>query len=195
MTRLKDQIKQSIADLIDTITHENIAEATELVAKRLGLSERLINYTHVEFRNKLNEPRFRKVPQHERVLLLPHCLRDTTVCPNVYGEDGLKCDGCEKCQVGRIKTLVEKRYGVKTFILPGGSMVTKIIKRHRPRAVVGVACFEEVNLGFDKLRQLGIPVQGVLLLRDGCKDTQVNVDEILEKLELVDSQPRESGDE
>lgn len=195
MVRLTDQIKQSVADLIDTITHEDIAEATELVAKRLGLSKRLINYTHVEFRNKLNEPKFRRVPLHERILLLPHCLRDASVCPNEYGEDGLRCDGCEKCQVGRIKRLVEKRYGIKTFILPGGSMVAKIIRKYRPRAVVGVACFEEVNLGFDKLRQLNIPVQGVLLLRDGCKDTQVNVDEILEKIELGDSQPREPGKE
>ena len=52
-------------------------------------------------------------------------------------------------------------------------MLTKIIKDFRPQAIMGVACKKEIVMAFD---ELGLPTQGVELLKDGCVNTDVDLD-------------------
>lgn len=178
------KIKEAIYDLIDLGSHIDVAGTTKIIAKKLGLNERMIHYTHVEIRNYLHQSKFERVPAKERVLFLPHCLRHAEKCQARQGENGLECAHCGRCQIDRIIKLAKGKGYEEVYVVPGGSLVLKIIERKRPKAILGVACYNEISMAMDKLKGSRIPAIGVLLLRDGCRDTLANLTEIEEKLDL-----------
>ena len=184
MPSITYKIKEQIGKLVDKTTHLNVAETTEAIAKKLGLSERLVNYTHIELRNKLNEYGYRRVPLNERFLFLPHCLRNSKECKADYTAEGLQCKRCGKCQITELIAMAEDVGFNKVFICPGGSMVKKIVMKYKPMAVLGVSCFDEANLAFDSMQGTPISPQATLLLCDGCKDTKANLTEVREKMIL-----------
>ena len=65
-------------------------------------------------------------------------------------------------------------------------MVKKLVEKHKPKATIGVCCFHEATMAFDMLKGKKVAPQVVLLLRDGCKDTLVNLPLLEEKLKLID---------
>ncbi|MDD5148040.1 MAG: DUF116 domain-containing protein [Candidatus ainarchaeum sp.] len=184
---LTSKIRASISKLIDSGAHLDASKATEVIGKKLGLSERMINYTHIEIRNTLNEFDFKKTPYNERILFLPHCLKHSEKCIAKYNGDGLKCMDCGACQTSEIKKIAENLGYKGVFITPGGSMIKKIIAKYKPKAVLGVCCYEEANLAFDELKGKKVAPQAVLLLRDGCRNTLANIEEIREKMAMIDS--------
>lgn len=184
MPGITSQIKEYIARLVDKTTHLDVAETTQAIAKRFGLSDRLINYTHIELRNRLNEYGYKRVPFGKRVLFLPQCLRNSKECRAEYGEEGLQCKRCGKCQINELISLAESLGYARVFVCPGGSMVQRLVRKYKPKAVLGVCCYDEANMAFDKLQGTGVSPQAVLLLYDGCRDTKVNVAEVKEKMEL-----------
>ncbi len=187
MPSITYKIKEQIGKLVDKTTHLNVAETTEAIAKKFGLSERLVNYTHIELRNKLNEYGYRRVPLSERFLFLPHCLRNSKECKASYTDEGLQCKRCGKCQINELIALAEEVGFQKVFICPGGSMVKKIVMKYKPKAVLGISCFDEANLAFDSMQGTSIAPQATLLLYDGCKDTKANITEVKEKMLLGNS--------
>ena len=182
------KIRARISTIIDRGTHLDISRSTQGIAKALGLNQRLIHYTHIELRNALNEVDFQATPYNERILFLPHCLKNSKKCKAPYTDEGLQCKECGACQTGELKAFAESLGYKGVFITPGGSMVQKIIEKKRPKAVVGVCCYEEANMAFDRLRGTGIAPQAVTLLKDGCKDTVANIEEVKEKMRLIDSE-------
>ena len=184
MATVAERIRDSVAKIVDGGAHLDLAEATQKIARELGLSERLVHYTHTELRNRLDEPRFKKVPPQERILFLPQCLRNSKECKAELTDEGWKCRKCGKCKIKELVELAEKKGYKKIFIVPGGSMIVKLAQKYKPKAIVGIACHEEVNLGIEKAHELNMPAIGILLLREGCKDTDVSIDEVKEKLLL-----------
>ncbi|MCD6434120.1 MAG: DUF116 domain-containing protein [Candidatus Diapherotrites archaeon] len=181
---MADRIKRAVAEFLDVTTNLDISEATQVVAQKLGLNERWTKYTHIEFRNKLNELAFRETPLEKRAVFLPHCIRKQNKCKGKYGKFGLECKGCGACQIAEL-IRISKEIGYKDiFVVPGGSMVIKIIKKIKPKAALGVACYNELNLAFNALRKLGVAAQGVLLLKEGCSETFTNIEEFREKAML-----------
>lgn len=185
MPSITYKIKEQIGKLVDKTTHLNVAETTEAIAKKFGLSERLVNYTHIELRNKMNEFGYRRIPLNERFLFLPHCLRNSKYCKASYTNEGLQCKRCGKCQINELIAMAEEVGFQQVFICPGGSMVKNIMMKYRPKAVLGVSCFDEATLAFDSVQGTSIAPQATLLLQDGCKDTRVNLTEVKEKMLLM----------
>lgn len=185
------KIKQSIARVIDSGTHVSVASSTQFIAKKLGLSERWVNYTHVEIRNKLNELKYRRVPFNERILFLPHCLKHSKKCNAEYNHEGLQCKSCGNCKISELEKMAKERDYGGVYVCPGGSLVIKLVEKHKPKAVLGVCCFEEAQLVFDKLKGSGVAAQAVLLSKDGCVDTDVNVEEVREKMDLIEKNKKE----
>ncbi|MCX8190410.1 MAG: DUF116 domain-containing protein [Candidatus Diapherotrites archaeon] len=184
MENTVEKIKEAVSKAFDTGTHLNIAKATEKIAKKLGLSERWVEYTHIEFRNKMNEIAYKKVPYNERLLFLPHCMRNATRCKAIYDSEGLQCVCCNECKIGSIKAIA-KELGYKgIFVCPGGSIVLELVNRYKPKAVLGVCCYKEAMIAFDVLKDIGVAPQAVLLSRAGCINTEVNTEEVIEKLLL-----------
>ncbi len=130
----------------------------------------------IEALNRLYEKEFRNVPFSERIIFLPHCLRSRE-CKAETCAEGVRCINCGKCNIGLFKKEAEE-LGYHIFIVPGFSMVKKIIGEYKPKAVLGVSCLNELNKAKDEVNGKKIILQGLALLKDGCVDTEADWDKI-----------------
>lgn len=127
---------------------------------------------------------FARTGYGERLLLLPQCLRSTGECQALEDAAEYVCAGCGTCKIDTItRRARELGYG-GVRVLKGGSALANSIEQLQPRAVLGVACELEGALGVLECERLGVPVQFIPLLRDGCADTDVDINEIFEVLEF-----------
>jgi len=132
------------------------------------------------------EAAFARVPYSERAVFMPQCLRHPE-CPARLTVEGIQCVNCGRCGLGEIKAEAE-RLGYRFFIAPGSSLIKRMMKKFRPKAVLGVGCPMEAKEGSSLVSAAGIPVQNVYLGRDGCVDTRVDVKMLLDKLLLADGE-------
>jgi hypothetical protein len=144
----------------------------------LGLEDREMLAYFIKLHNAMNMKEFGKIPVSERAIFMPQCLRSSR-CPAHLTPEGLKCQNCGQCSVGNACTLLEK-LGYRTFIVPGSSFIKRMVKKYRPRALLGVGCLSEVKDGIDMADKLGITVMGVVTLKEGCVETIVNWADIYE---------------
>ena len=139
------------------------------------------------------EERLSAVPASERVLLLSHCQRPSQTCPGKFNKTGLRCpaDCTENCRLGDLrKAALELGYrGV--CIAAGGAQALRYVKETNPRGIVAVACHKELDEGVAAVRELTLPtavepppILRVPLLRDGCVDTEVDMNVALEAISL-----------
>jgi hypothetical protein len=170
----------------------NAVSAAESIGKSLGLSNTMIQFTHIELRNAIYEPEFKKIPFGERALFLPHCTRNAKTCKAIQGEEGHKCKNCGACDIDKAVKIAKKLGYKKIFIVPGGSVIKKILEKHKPRAAIGVSCFNEAILAFEMAKYSKIIPQAVLLLKDGCKDTKINLPLLEEKLSMIDESAKQN---
>ncbi|MGZ7136464.1 MAG: DUF116 domain-containing protein, partial [Methanobacterium sp.] len=68
------------------------------------------------------------------------------------------------------------------FIIPGSTFLKKIVKENNFKAVLGVACYQDLNLAMMKLSDFSC--QGVALLKDGCVCTKVDSRAVLDKMDV-----------
>jgi hypothetical protein len=147
-------------------------------ASNVGVDEKIVDQIGVEVRNKVNEKSFKQIDDKDKVLILPHCLRNPK-CEAKLNMTGLHCTHCNRCVIGVLKEKAEDRgYGV--FIIPGSTFLKKISKENKFKAVLGVACYQDLNLAMMKLSDFHC--QGVPLLKDGCVCTKVDTRAVLDKM-------------
>lgn len=152
-----------------------LTEITGLdVPDALQLVEDLVD---VYVSNVSERERFEKTKK--RALFLPHCSRKfmDNRCKASFNSEipSYKCGHCsEDCLVNRATKLGEKR-GYDVYVLPGGSCILNILKRNKYEGVVGVACSQEVNLGGEGLKQMGLVGQAVPLIKNGCANTRFSL--------------------
>ncbi|MFA6065398.1 MAG: DUF116 domain-containing protein [archaeon] len=181
-----EKIRIAAAKAVDAGAHLNAATAAENIGKSLGLSDALVQFAHVELRNVAFEPDFKKVPFAERAIFLPHCSRNIKVCKATSDDEGFHCKECGACDIDKVMKLAKKLGYKQVFMVPGGSMVKKVLEKYKPKAAIGIACFHEAVMAFELTKQINVIPQAVLLLRDGCKDTQINLALVEEKMLLID---------
>ena len=152
-----------------------LAEITGLdVPDALQLVEDLVG---VYIENMAERERFEKTKK--RALFLPHCSRKfmDNHCKATFNSElpSYKCGHCSSdCLVNQATQLGQKRcYDV--YVLPGGSCVLGILKRNKYEGIVGVACGQEVRLGGEGLRQIGLAGQAVPLIKNGCANTSFSL--------------------
>jgi hypothetical protein len=150
-------------------------------SENLGVDGKIVDQIGVEVRNKVNEKLFKKTKPQDKILILPHCLRDSE-CEANLETSGLVCKNCNRCVIGVLKNKGEEM-GYQVFIIPGSTFLKKIIENNDFKAVLGVACYQDLNLGMMKLSKFSC--QGVPLLRDGCVNTKVDSRAVLEKMGVV----------
>lgn len=120
-----------------------------------GLESSVMNLAELKTKvarvNKRHKKAFDKVPVSERILFISHCII--------------------KQQREQIERLAGK-LGYKFYKVGGGSIVLKKIEQEKPDAVVGIACFRELEMA---VKEIKMPLQAILLETDGCKDTTVDL--------------------
>ncbi len=138
-----------------------------------------------------NEERLVKIKPEHRILLLPHCLRRTDTCQNKYTKQGLECQECNPdCPVNQLRAAALKLNYKGICIAPGGALALKYISLVKPEAIVAVACDKELQEGIEGVARLApaakkaIPIVVVPLSKDGCIDTEVDVELALQKISL-----------
>ena len=140
-----------------------------------GLNPAYVGFGMVAISNAFWADQFAAVPSSRRLLLLPHCLRDSQGCAGTYSSLGLACVGCGRCELGSLKQEAEG-LGYKVLIAEGTPAVVEVVLRGRADAILGVACLESLERAFERVVEMGIPHVAVPLLTDGCVDTTAELD-------------------
>lgn len=131
--------------------------------------------------NEAHKPWFMNVGREDISLFLPHCLKNRD-CPAPTDEEGVHCRKCGRCVMATLVAKAEEA-GVRVFCAPGGTLIKALIKKYRPKAVIGVACWKEILLAFELLWETGIFLQVFPLEKDGCFETSLNPQPLLDFLE------------
>ena len=133
----------------------------------LGLEDREMLAFFIKLHNSMNSPEFARIPVAERAIFMPQCLRSSQ-CPAHLTPEGLKCRNCGQCTIGESRVLLE-RLGYRIFIVPGSSFIKRMVKKYRPKAIIGVGCLAEVKEGIDMADKMGLVVMGIVTLKEGDK--------------------------
>lgn len=141
----------------------------------------IVNDVGVRLRNYINNKKFLMIPYKDRSIFMPQCVRSIE-CPAKLTPEGIKCINCGRCGVGEAKKHAEEM-GYRFFIVPGSSFIKRMIKKYRPRAIVGVGCHMEIKEGLDLCHSHGIPARGVLLSKAGCVATELDWDLFYKSIE------------
>jgi hypothetical protein len=142
------------------------------------------DFVEIETGNMAERERF--LLTKRRTLFLPHCSRKFMDgrCKATFDArvPSYVCGQCSPdCLVNRASKIAKAK-GYDVYILPGGSCIPKILKENPCEGVIGVGCALEVKLGGDALRRLGLPGQGVPLIKNGCANTVFNFDTFVSRL-------------
>ncbi len=148
------------------------------IFRLFGLEDYQIHSFFIHLHNTMNKKAFEAVPVTERALFLPQCLRSSR-CPAHLTPEGLKCKRCGLCTIGSWIPVFEQ-LGYRVFSVPGSSFIKRMVRKYRPRAIIGVGCLAEVKEGLEMSDKLGLISMGVVTLKDGCVETMVNWEEVLE---------------
>ena len=152
---------------LDQITGLNLAEAITLVE----------DFLEVQNANNLQRERFEKA--EKKALLIPHCARShmDRQCMADFNPEipSYTCKGCqEDCLVNKVVKLGKEK-GYDVYVIPGGSCAEKILRDKKYNGVVGIACGSELKMALGLLKKLNIPGQGVILTKNGCANTKLNL--------------------
>lgn len=184
---MRVKIRQLLESFEATETMLTPQELADKVKSELEIvDEDLSNFTYIEAGNVLNQSAYEYVKKEDRIVLIPHCLRNAEKCKAPIDDEGYHCKKCGACIIAEITQAAEDR-GIKWYMVGGGSHAIKIVKNARPRAVFGIACYDDAKLGVEKVGEYGIPTQAVLLSKAGCVNTEVEIDKVIATLDLPDS--------
>jgi hypothetical protein len=132
----------------------------------------------IDKQNKLQAKKFATVPFNERIVVVPHCMRNTILCIAIEKEGYYICKECGECKIGKISKSIRELDYKALYILKGGRAIENIIRKQKPQAIFGIACFFEGEQAFRLLKNENIVLQFVPLNRDGCTSTDTNMQEV-----------------
>ena len=138
-----------------------------------------LDRTCIALHNQLEFAAYCAVPVERRTVILPQCLRDADCPARVSSEEGIKCEECGKCVICKIRA-IDRR--IPVFISPGGTFSKRLLVSQRPRAILGVACPNDLVQGLRAAARMRVPAQGVALTRTGCVSTEVDFEIVRERL-------------
>jgi len=178
----KGMHKSLLNTLQDVIRKFRIQEATGLnLSDAVVVIQDLIDLQAI---NLMERKKFLKTKK--RALFLPHCSRRfmDSRCKAVFDETlpSFVCAHCSSdCLVNKADC-VAKRKGYDVYVLPGGSCVTKILRKSNYEGIVGVACGEEIKVSGENLQAAGVAGQAIPLIKNGCSNTVFNMETLIKTL-------------
>lgn len=149
----------------------------------LNMDDNVLFLLHSEVVRKLYLNTFKNIPVKDRAIFMPQCLRSQK-CPAPTNKEGIQCKSCGQCELTKIKKEAEA-LGYRFFIAPGGTLVKRMLRKYHPKAIIGVGCKNEVQMGCDLAIRHGVIPIAIPLLRDGCVETLVDYDELRYVMNLV----------
>ncbi|MDD5616813.1 MAG: DUF116 domain-containing protein [Candidatus Methanoperedens sp.] len=157
------------------------------IFRLVGVDDSIVDDVGIALKNKISIRKFRETPVNKRLIFLPQCLRAVD-CPSKLSPDGMKCINCGHCEVGHAIKSAES-IGYKVFIVPGSSFIKRLVRKHKPNAILGVGCITEIKAGLEMCEKLNLFGVGLVLDRAGCVSTTLNWDNFYEFIEFDDPNP------
>lgn len=169
-------------DRSQPLSRSRLEAIAQMILNRLELPRAYLGWTMVATGSAFWQPQVMGVPYERRLLLLPHCMRNATVCAAEYSQEGLRCLSCGGCSLGWLSDFARAK-GYRVLIAEGTPVVMKMILGGEADALLGVACLNSLERSLEKILMVGIPCMAVPLLIDQCRDTATDEDWILEMVE------------
>ncbi|TYB30328.1 MAG: DUF116 domain-containing protein [Candidatus Mcinerneyibacterium aminivorans] len=137
----------------------------------------------IEFNNKVVKNQDLNIDNEDMLMLLPHCLQNSK-CKIRITTNIDNCEKCGLCEIGTLKEIAEN-YKIDTFVVTGGTLARRFVKKNKPKGIVAVACRHDLKEGIELVYP--IPVYGILNRQpEGpCINTQVDTEQIEYALENV----------
>lgn len=159
------------------LTREELEHRSRVVLQQMALPEAYLGYTMVLVNNLFWRAQFAAVPFQRRLLLLPRCLNDEAICAGTTDLNGLHCAGCSGCIISSLSDRAVS-LGYQVTVAEGTSSALLSLIEDGIDAICGVACLDSLEKSFSRVAELGIPHVAVPLLRDGCTQTEFDMEEL-----------------
>jgi hypothetical protein len=156
---------------------ENLVKA---LFRLVRMDDSIVDDVGISLKNKISLRKFRETPVNKRMIFFPQCLRATT-CQSNLSQEGMQCTNCG-CDVGNAKKSAEAM-GYKVFIVPGSSFIKRLVRKHKPSAILGVGCMTEVKARLEMCEKLNLYGVGLVLEKAGCVSTVLDWDKFYEFIE------------
>ncbi|WP_202318583.1 DUF116 domain-containing protein [Archaeoglobus neptunius] len=180
--------------MLDRIISKLISAGADLSSKNaikgalkvIGEDEGLADLIYIFVKNRAYKKDWERLPPSKRVVFLPQCLRNSKECRAELTEKGYICQRCGACSIAEIVETAEKMGYKHIYIVPGGSMIYRILKDISLEcfSCLGVACIPELCEASERLSMKGIAHQCVPLKKTGCVDTEVDLTEVKKFLSM-----------
>jgi len=159
---------------------ENLVKA---LFRLINMDDSIVDDVGIALKNKISLRNFRETPVNKRLIFFPQCLRAAT-CPSKLSPEGMQCINCGSCDIGAAKKSAEE-LGYKVFIVPGSSFIRRLVRKHKPSAILGVGCMTEIKAGLEMCEKLDLYGVGLVLEKAGCVSTVLDWDKFYEFIETA----------
>jgi len=160
---------------------ETLVHLAENLIGKLNVSDEYTDFATVVIGNETWRTTVNATPFNRRLLLLPQCLKNNASCHGILDELGLICAGCKGCLIDDILTVAEE-LGYATLVAEGTTVAIGLVEEGAIDAVIGVSCMSVLQSAFEPVSEAAVPVIGIPLLYEGCKDTQVDKSWVLDEI-------------
>ncbi len=171
------------ARLVPPLVLDQLRSAARDLVRSAEIDPIYTDFAVVLLSNEVWKEHFAGVPYNRRLLLLPKCLRRFDECPAPMDEFGLVCQKCGRCSISELQEEAES-LGYAVLAAEGSNLVTSIIQTGKISAILGVSCLSVLEKAFPFMEAASIPGVAIPLLHDGCKDTSVDLDWVLDAIHL-----------
>jgi geranylgeranyl diphosphate synthase type II len=192
LTDIRHNIRKEVAEwflqrtIIPPISYNTIADYATLLIEKHGWDKNYKAFVMVCCGNAVWRPIIGSVPFNRRILLLPHCLKNSRLCKGQQDEMGLLCSECGNCSISGLLREAEN-LGYVAIITEGTTITARLIESGKVDAVIGVGCMEVLQKMFNSVSKFAIPSIGVPLLSCGCTDTLADSEWINEEIYNFDN--------
>jgi geranylgeranyl diphosphate synthase, type II len=186
--RLRCEIAELVAArrLVPPLTMEELRGHARALVVQKSLPVDWTDYLTVLVSNAIWQDTVARIPHDRRVIMLPKCLRCSESCSAQFDGLGLLCEECGSCPIGSLQAESES-LGYVVLVAEGTGVVTRLIESGKVDAVIGVSCMSVLERAFPHLAADAVPGVAIPLHQDGCHDTCVDVDWVLEAIRMKSS--------
>jgi geranylgeranyl pyrophosphate synthase len=187
LTEIRNNIRKEVEawfvqnQIIPPVSYDSIANTADTLIEKNGWDKNYKAFTMVCCGNAMWRPVIGSVPFNRRILLLPHCLRHSTLCKGQQDEMGLLCSECGNCSISGLLREAEN-LGYVAIVTEGTTITARLIESGKVDAVIGIGCMEVLQKMFVSVSRFAIPSIGIPLLSCGCIDTTADSTWIKEEM-------------
>ena len=183
--QLRDKLRQIAAEyvrqqrLVGPLSLKELRKHCKSLINSADIKPVYLNFLAILVNNEIWRPTVVGIPYNKRLLLLAKCLRDNENCPVHFDQIGLLCENCGRCPIGDIKSQAEE-LGYAVLVAEGSPIVMSLIETGKIEAVIGASCLNVLEKTFPYMEAGAVPGIAIPVLYDGCLNTNVDVDWLLD---------------